>query len=116
MSRLTTSFSNSATGKPMAGVVIDVYPTGDMSGTPEASYQAGADGKIDAEDATFDNPACTISVQPLGFYQVIGQPGFFQGADVPLVPYSITLSKVPAWAWILLGLVAVYFGYKYFKK
>ncbi len=116
MSRLTTSFSNSITGAPMPGVVMDVYPTGDMSGTPSASYQADDNGKIDVEDATFDNGTCSVSVQPFGYYQVIGQPGFFQGAVIPLVPISVTLSKIPAWAWILLIGVIVFFGYKYFKK
>lgn len=116
MSRLTTTFSNAATGKPMPGVVIDVYPTGDMSGAPEASYQADANGVVDAEDATFDNGTCSLSVQPFGFYQVVGSPGYFQGAKVDLIPYSTTLAKIPAWAWILLIFVAAYFGYKYFKN
>lgn len=95
---------------------MDVYATGDMSGTPVASYQGDANGVIDAEDATFDNGTCSISIQPFGYYQMVGTPGFFQGATVPLVPVSRVLTAIPVWAWMLLVVVAGFFGYKYFKK
>lgn len=116
MSRLTTTFTDSVTGKPINMPVIDVFTGSDLTGTPVASYQGDANGVIDVEDANFDNPNCTIAIQPFGYYQMVGNPGFFQGVTVPLNPVSSVITAIPVWAWMLLIAVAAYFGYKYFKK
>lgn len=117
MGQITGQFVDSVTGKPLNGVEMDFFATGDLSGTPIYSDQSNADGTFNVNNAVLDNPACVINVSYPGYQQMLGQPGVFQGT-VTLTPSTAVqmITSVPWWVWIAVAVALLFVWKKYGHK
>lgn len=115
--RVAGKFINNDTLKPVPGVVVDVFATGMVSGSPMESLQANDDGTFSFSSSVMDSGESTIQVQPFGYHQMIGSPGILNG-DVLLYPTEVTkvVSSIPWWAWVAVVIVILGFiNFKYKK-
>lgn len=102
----------------IGSIPILVYATGDQSKDPVATFYTDDNGSYSITSTVFDQyPNASVSVGPDGYGEVVGPAGFFSG-DVDMYPSSITntISKIPVWAWVAIGLVAAFLVWKYILK
>ncbi len=115
--QVSGKFVDVNTGEPIGGVVMDLWATGDMSGTPMESQQANNDGTYNFSSSVLDSSSSVISVSPVGYNQMVGQPGAFQQIT-QLYPTGITqiIKSIPWWAWALIVVVVLGIIHFKFKK
>jgi hypothetical protein len=99
-------FVDQSTNAPVPNVLVNIFQTGDMSGTPDDSFQSDGNGNFNYTSSVADSPTASLSTQANNYYQLIGNPGYFSGS-VQLTPLQATGSSIPWWVWGILILLVV---------
>lgn len=118
MATISGQFVDANTNKGLSGVVMDIYPTGDMSGSPATSFQSNDDGTFTFTSSYLDTPGSSIEVQYPGYGDTVGDAQFFNGRIelYPSTPITNIVKTIPWWAWALVILVAGFLIFKHGKK
>lgn len=105
---------NADTLAPIPGAVIDIYLSGDMTGTPVESQQAGDDGTFSFASPNLDASGAVWSIEPFGYHQTTGGSGALNGT-VPVYALEVTkvIQSIPWWAWV--SIVVIILGIIHFK-
>lgn len=109
---VTGKFVDVNTGKPIPNATINIFSTGNISGTPDDTQSTQEDGSFDFSTAVLDSPTASWSTSPVGYNQMTGSAGYLSGT-VEL--YPTVLGQIPWWAYALIAVVVlgvIHFKYK----
>lgn len=117
---ISGNMTDSSSGKPIPGVIFNVYSDGDFTKPPIGTFQSDGSGNYTYTNAALDMVSyASVSATLAGYAQVVGSPGFFNGANTMDPLLTTIAANVPTWVWAvvgLAGLIVIFYLYKNYKK